>query len=121
MLKRFGSESPPILEAADTVSVFISHLKIESLISLLYSDSSHDLSARSAGSNQMMNHAHLDYIPLKVNSNMVQHPGEEGPSQLTHKLQMHLRKIQIFLKLICNNVHVSFLSGFTSLYATVGQ
>lgn len=38
MLRRFGSESPSILEAADTVSVFISHLKIESLIFLLYSD-----------------------------------------------------------------------------------
>lgn len=38
MLKRFGSELPSILEAADPVSVFISHLKIERLISLLYSD-----------------------------------------------------------------------------------
>lgn len=68
----------------------------------------------------MMNHAHLDYIPLKVNSNMVQHPGEKGPAHLTHKLQTHLRK-----NTSSSNssaiMYVYFLSGFTSLYATVGQ
>lgn len=68
----------------------------------------------------MINHARLDYIPLKVNSNMVQHPGEKGPAHLTQKLQTHLRK-----NTSSSNssaiMYVSFISGFTSLYATVGQ